>query len=92
VGRNFFMVYSGDALYKLLRTERNKPVRLYPDPDKDKHSEKENLPYWQGTVVGVDISLEQGTDFTTLLSLIRKAYLEGVKERKKLEYKKARFV
>ncbi|PIS22310.1 hypothetical protein COT50_02495, partial [candidate division WWE3 bacterium CG08_land_8_20_14_0_20_41_10] len=43
VGRNFFMVYSGDALYKLLRTEQDRPVRLYPDPDKDKHSEKEKL-------------------------------------------------
>jgi len=92
VGRNFFMVYSGDALYKLLRTEQDRPVRLYPDPDKDKHSEKEKLPYWQGTVVGVDIGLEQEADFTTLLSLIRKAYSEGVKERKQLRYKKARFV
>lgn len=92
VGRNFFMLYSGDALYKLLRTEQDRPVRLYPDPEKDKHSEKENLPYWHGTVVGVDISLEQEADFTTLLSLIRKAYSEGVKERRKLRYKKARFI
>ena len=52
INRNFFMIYSGDALYKLLM---RKPVKhgiaLHADPFEDRHSVKTALPYWRGTVV-----------------------------------------
>ena len=92
VSRDFFMIYSGNAMYKLLKTDPRKQIRLYPNPTKDKHSKNEDLPYWQGTVVGVDINLNRKSEFSNLLDLIRKAYSEGVKERKEVRYKEARFI
>lgn len=89
--RNFFMLYSGDAMYKLLKRPVNGTVRLYADPSKDRHSEKTNLPYWQGTVVGIDLSLDDTGEFKALLSAIRATYSSAVRERKKAQYKRARF-
>ncbi len=92
VNRDFFVIYSGRALYKLLKTHHNKPIRLYGDPYKDKHSKSESFPYWQGTAVGVDISLDSREEFSELLKLIRDTYSKTVKERRKEFYKKARFI
>lgn len=92
VSRDLFMIYSGNALFKLLKTAKERPVRLFPDSDRDNHSESTDLPYWQGTVVGVDITLDQSTDFTGLLDLIRKAYAEGLTERKRIRHKEAKFI
>ena len=92
VSRDFFMIYSGHSLFKLLRTPVNKNVRLFADPNKDGHSENTDLPSWQGTVVGIDITLNQNNDFTKLLDLIRKAYSEGLMERKRIRHKEAKFI
>lgn len=91
VNRDFFMIYSGNAMYKLLKSE---PVhiRLYADPFKDKHSKDEDLPYWQGTIVGIDISLDATKEFSILLDLIRATYIKTVKERKKARYRRPRFI
>jgi anti-sigma regulatory factor (Ser/Thr protein kinase) len=90
--RNFFVVYSGNALYKLLKTPAGKKINLYGDPYRDKHSGGDSFTHWQGTAVGVDISLDSKEEFTNLLQLINKTYSETVKERKKEFYKKARFI
>lgn len=92
VNRNFFMIYSGKAMYKLLRTRHTKAVSLSPDPFKDKHSGGEDFPYWQGTAVGIDINLEAKEEFSTLLELIRGTIVKAIKERKKEIYKKAVFI
>lgn len=91
LNRNFFMIYSGDALYKQLKQPMGGAVRLYADPVKDKHSEKIGLPYWQGTVVGIDISLESTDTFKVLLDAIRSTYSHAVRERRKARYKMVRF-
>ncbi|MFH1649214.1 MAG: hypothetical protein ABIA93_01565 [Candidatus Woesearchaeota archaeon] len=90
VNREFFMIYSGDAMYKLLKTSSGK-VRLFADPFKDRHSADEGLPSWQGTVVGVDISLDATEEFSTLLDMIHDTYINTVKERRKARYRMARF-
>ena len=89
--RNFFMVYSGNSLYKLLKRKPVAKTVLYADPNRDNHSEKTDLPYWQGTVVGIDISLEATGEFTSLLQMINKTYDSAVKQRRKTRYRKARF-
>ncbi len=89
--RNFFMLYSGDALYKLLKRPTGSRVRLHANPSDDRHSEKTGLPYWQGTVVGIDLSLDNTGDFADLLEAIRAAYGSAVRERKKARYRRARF-
>lgn len=90
--RNFFVIYSGNALYKLLKTPVGKKVHLYGDPNLDKHSGSDTFPYWQGTAVGVDIGLDNKEEFSDLLKLINDTYSKTVKERRKEFYKKARFI
>lgn len=84
-----FLVYSGKAMYKLLK---NRKKRLNWNPDLDNHSEKSDLTDWQGTAVGIDINLNSTEMFASLLTLIQDTYREAVKERKKDRYRKARFI
>ncbi|MBU2561037.1 MAG: hypothetical protein KKD17_01985 [Nanoarchaeota archaeon] len=93
VNRDFFLMYSGDAMYKLLKNKPNeKHIRLHADPFKDRHSKKEGLPEWKGTVVGVDISLDSTKEFSALLDMIRETYVTTVRERKKEKYRRPRFI
>lgn len=92
VNRNFFIIYSGNGLYKLLKRNPERTLRLSADPNLDRHSEKDALPYWQGTVVGVDISLDATQEFSALLELIRDTYGKAVRERKKEQYRKPKFI
>jgi hypothetical protein len=85
-------MYSGSGLYKLLKKPSNSRLRLNADPFRDKHSKDNDLPYWRGTVVGVDITLDQTREFSLLLSEIRKTYSSAVRERRKARYKKPRFI
>ncbi len=92
VNRDFFMVYSGNAMYKLLRSSRIRTKRrLKADPLKDRHSCDENFPYWKGTVVGIDISLSETEGFSNILDEINKTYIQTIKERKKARYRRPRF-
>jgi len=91
--RDFFVIYSENAMYKLLKPEANsKRPRLYIDPYKDRHSIGDNFPCWQGTAVGIDISLTQREDFSELLDYLRDIYAKAVREQKKIHFKKARFI
>lgn len=94
VARDYFIIYSGTALYKLTkRDKRTKRMpRLKANPENDKHAETNDAPDFPGTVVGIDISLDQTREFTQLLAAIRTVYTKAVKERKKFRYKKPRFV
>lgn len=92
VNRGFFMMYSGDALYKLLKEPLKKSKKLFADPFRDKHSVEEQLPVWRGTVVGVDISLDDTQEFSDLLDLIRDVYSQTVRERKREKFRKPKFI
>lgn len=92
VNRDFFVIYSGNSLYKLLKKVPAKRLALHADPFRDKHSKAEDLPYWHGTLVGVDITLDQTAEFSMLLDVIRKTYSTAVKERKTARYKKPKFI
>lgn len=91
LSRNFFVIYSDDCLFKLLRgPERERPV-LNADPSRDYHRITTGLPRWRGTVIGIDIAVEPGRDFSDFLSIIREAYSIDVKKRKRDFFKKIRF-
>ncbi len=92
VNRDFFVIYSGNALYKLLRRSKTSRLHLNADPFKDKHSTDENLPCWQGTIVGIDINLDQTEEFSRLLDAIGEVYTAAVRERKKAKYRRPRFI
>lgn len=93
VNRDFFFIYSGDAMYKQLKNKHDgKRLRLYIDPFDERNSREENLPFWSGTVVGIDITLDTTEAFSTLLDLIRDTYQQAIKERRKARFKKPKFV
>lgn len=90
--RDFFVIYSGSGMYKLLKRDENKKLLLRANPHLDRHSEHKGLPLWRGTVVGIDISLDSNSEFVVLLDLIRETYAKAVRERRKERYKNARFI
>lgn len=93
VNRDFFIIYSGKGLYKLLiKKPSSRRPYLNADPFQDRHSKDGDLHDWRGTAVGVDISLAQTEAFTSLLDAIGKTYSSAVRDRKKARHKKARFV
>lgn len=92
VNRDFFVIYSGHGFYKLLKKSSAMRLRLRADPFEDRHSKDNTFPFWQGTVVGVDITLDQTEEFSLLLDAINKTYSQAVRERKKLKYKRPHFI
>lgn len=85
VNRDFFAIYTGNGFYKLLKkSKQTHSLKLHADPFKDRHSKDSNMPYWQGTVVGIDITLDRTAEFTLLLDAIRSTYGAAIKERKKI--------
>ncbi len=91
VSRDFFLIYSGNALYKALKNPATKQVQLYADPFRDRHSAREDLPFWPGTVVGIDITVDNTPEFTSLLDSIWDVYIKTIRERKKERYRRAQF-
>ncbi len=91
VNSDFFVIYSGNAMYKLLK-RKGKRITLHADPLKDRHSKKENLPRWEGTVVGIDLSLNTTQEFSLLLKLLSQTLTDAIKERKATRYRKPTFI
>lgn len=92
VNRDFFMIYSGSGMYKLLKEPAKRDIRLNVNPFDDNSSRRNDLPYWTGTSVGIDISLDQNQKFNDLLDLIRQVYRKEIKEKKKNRFKKPTFI
>jgi anti-sigma regulatory factor (Ser/Thr protein kinase) len=91
VNRDFFVIYSGNGFYKLLKKTQTRTVRLNADPFADRHSTGADMPFWRGTVVGVDITLDQTEEFSLLLDAIRATYSSAVRERRRERHKRPRF-
>jgi anti-sigma regulatory factor (Ser/Thr protein kinase) len=92
LSRNYFVIYSDDCLYKLLRGPENQLPLIQTNPSGDYHRFTEGLPKWQGTVVGININVEEGQPFHDLLSAINRAYTIDMNRRKKDYYKRIKFV
>ena len=92
VNRDFFVIYSGNGFYKLLQKPITKKLRLNADPFEDRHSKDSDMPFWRGTAVGVDITLDQTKEFALLLNAIRETYNMAVRERVRARHKRPRFI
>ena len=91
VNRDFFVIYSGTGFYKLLKKNPARSRRLNADPFDDRHSASTDMPAWPGTVVGVDITLDQTEEFSLLLDAIRDTYGSAIKARREERRRKPRF-
>lgn len=94
ITRNYFVIYSGTGRHTLLKhPKRLKGIpRLYADPTRDPHSQTNNAPYFPGTLVAVDLSLDETNEFNTLLSTIGEIYDQSIRQRKRSKYKEPKFI
>ncbi|SRR6266436_8054461 len=81
LSRNRFFLYSGDSMFRLMKTRKRYEPVLHGDPARDPHAFVD-APKWPGTVVGIDLNIEQGVEFAELLNQINKAYSIDVKSRR----------
>jgi len=89
--RNHFVIYSGSAYFKLLLGKQGESVEFNADPLKDHCHIRTDLPYFEGTLVGMDLSVDDTSAFRELALRIGEAYQLGVKKNKKDYTKKIRF-
>ena len=66
--------------------------RLYANPERDSHNETNTAPDFQGTVVAVDISLDETPEFNDLLSSIGDVYDKAIRDRKREKYRMPKFI
>ena len=93
ITRGYFSIYSGEAEYTLLKHDKRVKVpRLIANPQEDLHRDTNTMPFFQGTLVGVDIPLDETPEFTTLLSNIGKVYDDSIRERKRFQYRTPKFI
>ena len=94
ITRNYFAIYSGKAEYTLLKHDKRVKdmPRLYADPTRDPHRETSNAPSFQGTLVAVDISLNETPEFNSLLANIGEVYDKAIRERKRAKYRVPKFI
>ncbi len=89
--RNFFVIYSGQALYKLLRGSTMRKPTIQEDPTADPSRLLSGLPTWSGTAVGIDISLRAGATFNELIGQIRDVYASSERAARRDQFRKPRF-
>lgn len=92
LSNNYFLLYSGNSAFKLLKPGPEESLSLQANPEMDRHRFLSPVPDWNGTVVGIDIHVEERRRFAELLDDIRQAYHIDVKSQKKEYYKRARFI
>lgn len=89
--RNHFLIYSGDSYFKLLATPRNKDIVFQPDPGADRATIKSGLPNFNGTLVGIDVSINDSDAFNELIDRIGATYSASLKKATSDHYKRIKF-
>lgn len=93
IARNYFAIYSGSAEYTLLKTRSDlKKTTLYADPFDDHHTAINDAPRFDGTLVAVDIKMDETGEFTDLLDLIGMVYDDAIRERKRNKFREPNFI
>ncbi|MDQ6630791.1 MAG: ATP-binding protein [Verrucomicrobiota bacterium] len=90
--KNFFVIWSEDSFYKLLKPKGGDDLPLQADPFIERATIRSDLPLWQGTVVGIDISTLPNQGFSGLLEKIRNVYSLDVRRKKREFFKRPRFI
>jgi anti-sigma regulatory factor (Ser/Thr protein kinase) len=90
VARHHMVAISGDALFKLLTVPPERAHIIQADVARDRVTWRKLECPWNGTAVGIDLTLESGGTFTNLLRLIGRVYDVDVRDQKRATYR-ARF-
>jgi anti-sigma regulatory factor (Ser/Thr protein kinase) len=90
--RNHFIIYSNSAYYKLLSTPKGSRLSYNPNPEMDRAKIRTDLPKFQGTLVGIDINIDDNESFNNLIENIGQAYKISVKKSQTDYYKRIKFI
>jgi anti-sigma regulatory factor (Ser/Thr protein kinase) len=89
--KNHFVLYSGTSYFKLKLTPKDHKIIIQSDPTKDYSTIKEDLPNFKGTLIGIDINIDDNEAFNDLISSIGSAYTLSVKKESKDYYSRIKF-
>ena len=89
--RNYFVVYSGDAYFKLRVTPKGEPICFNSKPEDDISTIRQGLPLFQGTLIGIDINISDTEVFHDIMNSIGGAFSSSLLRAKKDYYKKIRY-
>ena len=93
ITRGNFVIYSGNSEYTLLKQRPDLvKTKIFADPFDEHCSYTESAPRFDGTLVAVDLKLDDTPEFQTLLSQIGEVYEAAVQERKKEKFRKPNFI
>ena len=84
--RNYFLIYSGKAEYMLTKWDKRLKPRLIADPFEEEHTATDSAPDFPGTLVALDISLDNTPEFDELLHNISNIYDEAIRERRRRKF------
>ena len=94
ITRSYFVIYSGNAEYTMLkcRSDIKGLPKLSADPFHDRNTKTNDAPNFKGTLVAVDISLDETPELKFLLDAIGVVYGQAIRERKRIKYKEPKFI
>ena len=93
ISRSYFSIYSGRAAYTLLKTRTDqKTPKLVANPFFEHHALTTSAPRFEGTLVAVDIALDNTKEFNELLGEIGDVYESAVIERRRAQMRKPNFI
>lgn len=88
--RDYFVIYSGTGMYELMKGDKRARRRLKMDPMQDRHFATNDLVPFLGTLVAVDVSVDEVGDFQEMMNAVVRAYTLALSEAKesKIQYPK----
>jgi anti-sigma regulatory factor (Ser/Thr protein kinase) len=89
--RNHFLIYSGDSYFKLRARPLSEDILFNANPEDDYATIKDSLPAFSGTVIGIDIHIEDTTAFNKLMKTISDSYRTSLNKMKKDYFKRIKF-
>lgn len=92
ISRGYFVVMSGDSSYTLLKTRPDVKNKLNSNPFDDHYAFSDKISRFGGTLVAVDLKLDDTPEFQQLLNEIGDIYDVAVKEQRKKTVRKPNFM
>lgn len=89
--KNYFLIYSGDAYFKLKLTPKGKPIEFKANPLEDYSTMRESLPVFNGTLIGIDINIADTEAFNSIMRNVGVAFSYALNKARKDYYKRIKF-
>lgn len=92
ISRGYFVIFSGDSTYTLLKSRPDVKNKLYANPFDDHYAFSDKVSRFDGTLVAVDLKLDKTPEFKELLQEIGNVYESAIEERRKRNIKLPNFI